>query len=101
MGDGLDWEDLSPNMGDICGNMCRRNGTKRNMLLLANFPKNARSQNLHGSMRNACMCPYRPILSYICFSVGSKTEFLISQESRAGVSEYYMLVWGSSLRAIL
>ena len=90
MGDRLDWEDLSPSMGDICGQMCFRNGTKRNMVLFSNFRKNVPSPNLHGSMRNACMCLYRPILSYICFSVGSNTGLLISQGSRAGVSEYYI-----------
>ena len=89
---GLDWEDFSPNMGDICGNMCLGSGTKRNMCVFSNFPKNARSPNLHCSMRNACMCLYRPILSYLCFSVGSKTGLLISQGSRAGVSEYYIYI---------
>ena len=87
MGDGLDWEDLSPNMGDICGNMCFRNGRKRNMCLFANFPENARSPNLHGSMRNACMCLYAPMCSYITLS---ETDLFIPQRSLAGVSEYYI-----------
>ena len=51
MGDGLDWEDLSPHVGEIRGHMCFRNGRKRNMF--SKFRKNAHSQNLHGSMRTA------------------------------------------------
>ena len=52
--------------GEIYGQQVYfRNGKKLNMCLFSKFPKNARSPNLHGSTRNACMCLYRPILSYI------------------------------------
>ena len=49
----------------ICGNMWFRNGPKRNICLFSSFPQNTHSPNLHGYMRNACMCANRPIKNRI------------------------------------
>ena len=97
MGDGLHWEGLPPNMGDICENMCFGNGRKRNLFLLSNFTASVRPPNLHGSMCNECLCLYIPILLYVLVKNGI---LYIPGVAGLGRPILYIGVGGSPSKAI-